>query len=145
MLEFVKKDDELSLIHQHQHKSIENPSNNTMSMAGAAMMSNSSGGGGKSANYHVCQSCKLQITSRWLFKMFSCSEDTFFHEECLTCSVCNIQLNTTCFYRNEKLYCRFDYNRIFGGSEQRGMISKSCSKCGELIQTNELVMKVEVS
>uniref|UniRef100_A0A182FH98 Uncharacterized protein n=1 Tax=Anopheles albimanus TaxID=7167 RepID=A0A182FH98_ANOAL len=39
------------------------------------------------------------------------SPDQFWHEQCLLCCICRIQLNQTCYTKNTKVYCKDDYYR----------------------------------
>jgi len=52
------------------------------------------------------------------------------------CCICRAPLAHSCYYRNCKLYCKHDYDRIFG---------VKCSRCGERLLPQELVMRAAVS
>jgi len=80
----------------------------------------------------LCERCGQKIRDRWLLKV----GDTHWHEECLTCCVCHAPLAHSCYFRNAKLYCKLDYDRIFG---------VKCSRCGERLLPQELVMRASVS
>lgn len=58
-------------------------------------------------NYEICEGCGQKIHDRYLMRV----ANTSWHEQCLSCSVCRIQLDQTCFTRNAKLYCKDDYYR----------------------------------
>ncbi|CAG0925282.1 unnamed protein product, partial [Notodromas monacha] len=58
--------------------------------------------------------------------------DTYWHETCLICSVCHDPLSYSCYTRNQKLYCKLDYDRIFAAK---------CGTCGERINPREYVMR----
>ena len=55
----------------------------------------------------VCGACQHQICDRYILKV----ADTSYHERCLQCTSCSIRLMNSCFTRDAKLYCRFDYER----------------------------------
>ncbi|CAD7002735.1 unnamed protein product [Ceratitis capitata] len=54
------------------------------------------------------------------------------HEHCLSCCYCGIQLFNTCYVRNSKLYCKLDYDRLF---------SIKCTGCCHPILPHEMVMR----
>ncbi|BES98581.1 LIM domain [Nesidiocoris tenuis] len=58
--------------------------------------------------------------------------DGSYHERCLMCCICRTSLSHTCFARDSKIFCRLDYERLYG---------RKCLGCGEAIETNELVMR----
>lgn len=58
--------------------------------------------------------------------------DRNYHEDCLSCTACGTMLSHSCFYRDLKLYCRSDYERIFGAK---------CARCMEKISCSDLVMR----
>jgi len=58
--------------------------------------------------------------------------DRIYHEECLSCTACGAMLSHSCFIRDLKLYCRTDYERIFG---------VKCARCLEKVSTSDLVMR----
>ncbi|ODN06459.1 LIM homeobox transcription factor 1-alpha, partial [Orchesella cincta] len=76
----------------------------------------------------ICEGCGQKIRDRWLLKV----GDTPWHEDCLTCCICRCPLTHSCYWRNSKLYCKHDYDRIFG---------VKCSRCGERLLPQELVMR----
>ncbi|XP_046844211.1 LIM/homeobox protein LMX-1.2-like isoform X2 [Xenia sp. Carnegie-2017] len=77
---------------------------------------------------NICTGCHQPIEDRFLMKV---TEDPW-HENCLQCCVCHSQLSRKCFSRERKLYCRDDYEKLFG---------TKCSRCRESIPSNELVMR----
>nr|CAH7745481.1 unnamed protein product [Callosobruchus chinensis] len=93
-----------------------------------------SGGGGSQIkcekNCEVCEGCGLKIHDRYLMRV----ADTSWHEACLICSMCGILLQHSCYTRNTKLYCKADYDRIFG---------IKCSRCGDRLLPHELVMRAQ--
>lgn len=58
--------------------------------------------------------------------------DANWHEQCLACCYCGMQLHHTCYVRNSKLYCKLDYDRLFG---------VKCAACCHAILPQELVMR----
>ncbi|KAG8230038.1 hypothetical protein J437_LFUL015257 [Ladona fulva] len=80
--------------------------------------------------HEVCEGCGQKIQDRYLMRV----ADASWHEHCLSCSVCGILLTHSCYSRNSKLYCKGDYDRIFG---------VKCSRCGERVLAHELVMRAQ--
>lgn len=87
-----------------------------------------------SINNALCQGCSLPITDQYLFKVLP---DMQWHEQCLKCCECHVQLTETCFIRGNRAYCRADYKRLFGAN----VLMKQCDKCQQIINRNDLVMK----
>lgn len=58
-------------------------------------------------NYEICEGCGHKIYDRYLMRVSNAS----YHEHCLQCSICNTNLNHSCYTRNTKLYCKADYDR----------------------------------
>lgn len=54
-----------------------------------------------------CGSCLQPICDRYIMKVV----DTPYHERCLQCISCCSSLINTCYQRDNKLYCRIDYER----------------------------------
>ncbi|XP_050423930.1 LIM homeobox transcription factor 1-beta isoform X1 [Adelges cooleyi] len=75
-----------------------------------------------------CEGCGLKIVDRFLMRVGSSS----WHEHCVTCSACGIPLSTSCYYRHNGLYCKNDYDRLFG---------VKCGRCGDPLGPRELVMR----
>ncbi|XP_065082803.1 LIM homeobox transcription factor 1-beta isoform X2 [Ochlerotatus camptorhynchus] len=76
------------------------------------------------------------------------SPDQYWHEQCLLCCICHIQLNQSCYTKNTKVYCKDDYYRIYGLSplqqqQQQQNVSRDCYGCGERITPNEMVMRAK--
>ncbi|XP_066918682.1 LIM homeobox transcription factor 1-beta-like [Clytia hemisphaerica] len=90
--------------------------------------SNSSDEETESTESRFCVACQSVITERFFLQI----NEKFWHEECLTCCVCNIGLKDVCFYKDGRIFCRSDYTRIHGCK---------CSGCDVFISPNELVMK----
>jgi LIM homeobox transcription factor 1 len=55
----------------------------------------------------MCEGCGQKIHDRYLMRV----ADASWHEHCLTCSICGVQLAHSCYTRNTKLYCKADYDR----------------------------------
>jgi len=77
----------------------------------------------------VCISCRQMISDRYIMRM----GETSWHESCLICCLCQIQLTRTCYSREGKLYCRADYDKLFAAK---------CSACLGPIPSTDLVMRV---
>ncbi|XP_052862210.1 LIM homeobox transcription factor 1-beta-like [Anopheles cruzii] len=95
----------------------------------------------------ICEGCGQKIKDRYFMKL---SPDQFWHEQCLLCCICRIQLNQTCYTKNTKVYCKDDYYRIFGVStlhqqqqHQQQSQQRDCYGCGERIAPNEMVMRAK--
>ncbi|XP_062515053.1 LIM/homeobox protein Awh-like [Corticium candelabrum] len=60
----------------------------------------------------VCASCGEFIPDRYLLKM----DERFWHEKCLRCSACHVNLSdeTSCFVKQDRIYCRLDYFKLYG-------------------------------
>ncbi|XP_037023370.2 LIM homeobox transcription factor 1-alpha [Artibeus jamaicensis] len=80
----------------------------------------------------VCEGCQRVISDRFLLRL----NDSFWHEQCVQCASCKEPLETTCFYRDKKLYCKFDYEKLF---------AVKCGGCFEVIAPNEFVMRAQKS
>lgn len=55
----------------------------------------------------VCEGCQRVISDRFLLRL----NDSFWHEQCVQCASCKEPLETTFFYRDKKLYCKYDYEK----------------------------------
>ncbi|XP_038114638.1 LIM homeobox transcription factor 1-beta [Culex quinquefasciatus] len=97
----------------------------------------------------ICEGCGQKIKDRYFMKI---SPDQYWHEQCLLCCICNIQLNHSCFTKNTKVYCKDDYYRIYGLSQlqqkqqnqqHQQKVSRECYGCGERIAPNEMVMRAK--
>lgn len=60
-----------------------------------------------SASTVSCGSCLQPISDRYIMKVV----ETSYHERCLQCVSCCCSLMNTCYQRDNKLYCRIDYER----------------------------------
>ncbi|XP_045463258.1 LIM homeobox transcription factor 1-beta.1 [Harmonia axyridis] len=80
--------------------------------------------------YEMCEGCGRKIHDRYLMRV----GDASWHEHCLACCVCGVLLNHSCYTRNTKLYCKADYDRIFG---------VKCSRCGDRLLPHEMVMRAQ--
>ncbi|XP_050305373.1 LIM homeobox transcription factor 1-alpha isoform X2 [Anthonomus grandis grandis] len=81
-----------------------------------------------SANLSLCGMCCRPINDRFLLRIM----DVSYHEQCVQCCSCGDRLHHTCFVKDSKLYCRFDYDRLF---------IKKCLGCSERVSPEELVMR----
>ncbi|XP_043941330.1 LIM homeobox transcription factor 1-alpha [Protopterus annectens] len=80
----------------------------------------------------MCEGCNRVIADRFLLRV----NDSFWHENCVACVICMEPLETTCFYREKKLYCKHDYEKLF---------AVKCSGCFEVITPTEFVMRAQKS
>ncbi|XP_038001035.1 LIM homeobox transcription factor 1-alpha isoform X1 [Motacilla alba alba] len=80
----------------------------------------------------VCEGCQRVILDRFLLRL----NDSLWHEQCVQCASCKEPLQTTCFYRDKKLYCKLDYEKLF---------AVKCAGCLEAIAPSELVMRAQKS
>ncbi|XP_014817470.1 PREDICTED: LIM homeobox transcription factor 1-alpha-like, partial [Calidris pugnax] len=80
----------------------------------------------------VCEGCQRVISDRVLLRL----NDSPWHKQCVQCVSCKEPLRTTCFYRDRKLYCKLDYEKLFAGK---------CAGCLEAIAPSELVMRAQES
>ncbi|XP_062437503.1 LIM homeobox transcription factor 1-alpha isoform X3 [Rhea pennata] len=80
----------------------------------------------------VCEGCQRVISDRFLLRL----NDSLWHEQCVQCTSCKEPLQTTCFYRDKKLYCKLDYEKLF---------AVKCAGCLEAIAPSELVMRAQKS
>ena len=58
----------------------------------------------------ICDKCNTIISDLTLVKV----GDTTLHEACLTCDICDKDLETSCYTKYGQLYCREDYYKMFG-------------------------------
>ncbi|KAH8345666.1 hypothetical protein KR067_000864 [Drosophila pandora] len=79
-------------------------------------------------NFELCEGCGQKIHDRFLMNVGEAN----WHEQCLACCYCGLQLHHTCYVRNSKLYCKMDYDRLFG---------VKCASCCHAILPQELVMR----
>ncbi|XP_069987759.1 LIM/homeobox protein LMX-1.2 [Penaeus vannamei] len=61
----------------------------------------------KPVGVEVCEGCGRNIQDRFIMRVI----DTSWHEDCLVCCVCRVQLQHSCFARDNKIYCKLDYDR----------------------------------
>jgi hypothetical protein len=57
--------------------------------------------------YPLCRGCGKEIFDKY----YSRVNETSWHEECLKCSYCNINLfsDESCFIKRNKIMCKLDY------------------------------------
>uniref|UniRef100_A0A8C5PVP9 LIM homeobox transcription factor 1-alpha n=1 Tax=Leptobrachium leishanense TaxID=445787 RepID=A0A8C5PVP9_9ANUR len=80
----------------------------------------------------VCEGCERVICDRFLLRI----SDSLWHEQCAQCCVCKEALESSCFYRDKKLYCRTDYEKLF---------AVRCGSCLDAITSSEFVMRAQKS
>ncbi|XP_061164321.1 LIM/homeobox protein Awh-like [Saccostrea echinata] len=78
----------------------------------------------------LCHGCGDLITERFLLHV----NGQAWHVGCLRCCICQIGLErqTSCFIREDNIYCRNDYSREFG---------TKCAKCYRTIQSTDWVRR----
>lgn len=54
-----------------------------------------------------CSGCGTAITDRYILRIRSDS----WHESCAVCCICGSSFDESCFVKEEKLYCRYDYSK----------------------------------
>ncbi|XKL63911.1 hypothetical protein PGB90_006275 [Kerria lacca] len=54
-----------------------------------------------------CSACSNPISDRYIMRI----TEEFYHESCLLCCICSIRLAQTCYIRDQKFYCKYDYDR----------------------------------
>ncbi|XP_037930830.1 LIM homeobox transcription factor 1-beta [Teleopsis dalmanni] len=79
-------------------------------------------------NYEMCEGCGQKIHDRYIMNV----GESNWHEQCLACCYCGIQLHHSCYVRNSKLYCKLDYERLF---------AIKCAACCHPILPQDLVMR----
>ncbi|OQR70965.1 LIM homeobox transcription factor 1-beta.1-like [Tropilaelaps mercedesae] len=55
----------------------------------------------------ACSGCERPIVDRYIMKV----RESSWHESCLVCSVCHQHLNTSCYSRDRRIFCKSDYDR----------------------------------
>nr|DBA18132.1 TPA: hypothetical protein GDO54_016416 [Pyxicephalus adspersus] len=80
----------------------------------------------------VCEGCDRVICDRFLLRI----SDSLWHEQCAQCCACKEPLESSCFYRDKKLYCRADYEKLF---------AVKCGSCLDTITPSEFVMRAQKS
>ncbi|CAL4115997.1 unnamed protein product, partial [Meganyctiphanes norvegica] len=90
-----------------------------------------SGSGSDSTVEAFCAGCQGRIVDRF----YLMAVEKKWHAGCLRCSICTIKLDAqnTCFARDGHIFCRDDYQRMFG--------IRRCARCMENIGSSELVMR----
>ncbi|XP_078687537.1 LIM/homeobox protein LMX-1.2-like isoform X3 [Branchiostoma floridae x Branchiostoma belcheri] len=83
---------------------------------------------GTAAKQEMCAGCQKPIADRFLLKV----GDNCWHEKCLQCAVCGQRLARSCYVKERKLYCKSDYEKLFG---------TKCTGCLQSIPSTEFVMR----
>lgn len=81
----------------------------------------------------LCAGCRIRITDKY----YLCAVEKKWHASCLKCAECGAELENeaSCFEKDGQIYCREDYQRMFGSH------SRMCARCHGDITCNDLVMK----
>ncbi|VDN96240.1 unnamed protein product [Rodentolepis nana] len=80
----------------------------------------------QSSSVNCCVGCERPIMDKY----YPCIDDQIWHQDCLRCVVCRIQLIDRCFFRNGQYFCRNDFIRLF---------SPRCPTCLETIHPTDMV------
>ncbi|KAM7537467.1 hypothetical protein Aperf_G00000068070 [Anoplocephala perfoliata] len=80
----------------------------------------------QSNTVNCCVGCERPIMDKY----YPCIDDKIWHQDCLRCAVCRVQLIDRCFVRDGQYFCRNDFIRLF---------SPRCPNCLEIIQPNDMV------
>ncbi|KAL5110264.1 LIM/homeobox protein Lhx1 [Taenia crassiceps] len=75
---------------------------------------------------NCCVGCERPIMDKY----YPCIDDQIWHQDCLRCVVCRVQLVSRCFVRNGQYFCRNDFTRLF---------SPRCPTCMETILSTDMV------
>ncbi|XP_077994256.1 rhombotin-2-like [Glandiceps talaboti] len=82
-----------------------------------------------------CDGCHANIKERYFLKAL----DTFWHEDCLSCDLCQCRLGEVgcrVYYKHGRKLCKRDYLRLFGPT---GV----CDLCQQKIASYEMAMKID--
>lgn len=80
----------------------------------------------------MCSCCSEAIYDRFILRV----KESSFHEECLFCCICQLQLVELCYVRDGKIFCKADYDRQF---------RIKCGKCSISLYSDDLVMRTSTS
>ncbi|XP_063698248.1 LIM/homeobox protein Lhx9-like, partial [Culicoides brevitarsis] len=80
----------------------------------------------------ICCACEKPILDRF----YLLAIDNVWHSQCLRCTVCSQSLDkdVSCYSRDGRIYCKQDYYRLF---------YTRCTRCDNIIQKDDLVMKAK--
>uniref|UniRef100_A0A3Q0KI86 Putative lim homeobox protein n=1 Tax=Schistosoma mansoni TaxID=6183 RepID=A0A3Q0KI86_SCHMA len=83
-----------------------------------------------------CTGCNQPIYEKIYLGL---SDGQLWHMNCLNCNTCGkcLDKETSCFNRYGQIYCRKDYEQIFGSFKSRPV----CTYCKQLISSNELIVR----
>ncbi|KAK4472897.1 hypothetical protein MN116_004105 [Schistosoma mekongi] len=83
-----------------------------------------------------CTGCNQPIIEKVYLGL---SDGQSWHTNCLNCHTCGkcLDKETSCFSRYGQIYCRKDYEQVFGSHKFRSV----CTRCRQLINPNELVVR----
>uniref|UniRef100_A0AC35FC28 LIM zinc-binding domain-containing protein n=1 Tax=Panagrolaimus sp. PS1159 TaxID=55785 RepID=A0AC35FC28_9BILA len=81
-------------------------------------------------NHAICEFCGIPISAKTLLVV----EGKNFHEACLRCYECGIQLDEKCYYRDGAMLCKNDYLQKY---------TQQCCRCLTSIKPQELIMNVK--
>jgi len=80
----------------------------------------------------ICSSCGEVIGDKYILQVAGRS----WHSHCLRCCICHALLDshTSCFIKEENIFCKLDYNKMFGAK---------CFKCGRTITQLDWVRRAK--
>ncbi|XP_065829339.1 LIM/homeobox protein Awh-like [Oscarella lobularis] len=83
----------------------------------------------------LCRGCGEPIYDRFLLRV---GTDSTWHEKCLACSACRapLGLHRTCYARNDEIYCKLDYARLFG---------TKCAACRGTISPDDWIRRAKAN
>ncbi|CAH8437395.1 unnamed protein product [Schistosoma turkestanicum] len=83
-----------------------------------------------------CTGCNQPILEKIYLGL---SDGQSWHMNCLNCNTCGkcLDKEISCFNRYGQIYCRKDYEQIFGLFKSRPV----CTQCKQLINSNELIVR----
>ncbi|CBY10605.1 unnamed protein product [Oikopleura dioica] len=76
-----------------------------------------------------CSSCCRPILDRYVFQVGPYQS---YHQHCLKCLDCGLQLSEKCFFKDDQLLCRVDFYKRYGNK---------CASCNEGIEPSEVIRK----
>ncbi|XP_021947721.1 LIM/homeobox protein Lhx9 [Folsomia candida] len=111
---------------------------NPAAVGASSMERCGSGGAGGGPQGVRCFGCGHPIVARY----YVSAMNSTWHNECLKCHLCHAVLSDepTCFEKDHKILCKQDYHRLY--HETSSKFAKRCARCTNLINSNDLVMKV---
>ena len=95
----------------------------------------------------ICAVCTNIIFDQYYVKI----KTSCFHEECLTCSICSVLLQDSCFVREGHFFCKPDYDRyVRTRNSQNNIVTNNtfsrhcrhtCAKCKSYLYPEDMIYK----